>query len=164
MVPIIHSVVNGEGLMDEIDRLILRELQRDATTPFARLAEVVGLSAASTHERVRKLRARGVIVRTGIEVDPAALGQDVLAFVSLSSDAWVGDPPTRERLASIPEVEAAYVVAGDSSLLVKIRTTTNERLQRVLRDLYTLDGITGTRSTVVLETFFERPVAVTDGS
>jgi Lrp/AsnC family transcriptional regulator, leucine-responsive regulatory protein len=150
--------------MDEIDRMILRELQRDATTPFAKLAEVVGLSAAATHERVRKLRSRGVIRRTSVEVDPAAMGYDVLAFVSMSADAWVGDPPTRERLTSIPEVEAAYVVAGDSSLLVKIRTTTNERLQKVLRDLYTLDGITGTRTIVVLETFFERPVAVTDGA
>jgi Lrp/AsnC family leucine-responsive transcriptional regulator len=47
-------------------------------------------------------------------------------------------------------------------LLVKIRTSTNARLQRVLRDLYDLDGVTGTRSTVVLETFFERPVDVGD--
>lgn len=148
--------------MDNTDRQILAELQRDATTSFANLAETVGLSTASTHERVRKLRARGVIVRTGIEVDPTALGRDVLAFVTLASDAWVGDDATRERLASIPEVEAAYVVAGDSSLMLKIRTSTNARLQRVLRDLYDLEGVTGTRSTVVLETFFERPVEVSD--
>lgn len=146
--------------MDEIDLLILRELQRDATTSFANLAQVVGLSAASAHERVRKLRARGVIVRTSVEVDPAALGRDVLAFVTLASDAWVGDGPTRDRLAAIPEVEAAYVVAGDSSLLVKIRTSTNARLQSVLRGLHELDGVTGTRSTIVLETFFERPIDV----
>lgn len=146
--------------MDEIDLLILRELQRDATTSYANLAEAVGMSTTSAHERVRRLRARGVIVRTSIEVDPAALGRDVLAFVALSSDAWVGDAATRERLASIPEVEAAYVVAGDSSLLVKIRTSTNAELQRTLRDLHDLDGITGTRSTVVLETFFERPTNV----
>ena len=60
--------------MDATDRLILRELQRDATTSYADLAEVVGMSAASAHDRVRKLRERGVIMRTTIEVDPAALG------------------------------------------------------------------------------------------
>lgn len=149
--------------MDETDLVILRELQRDATRSFADLAKVVGMSPASTHERVRKLRDRGTIVRTSIEVDPAAVGRNVLAFVALSSDAWVGDAATRERLESIPEVEAAYVVAGDSSLLVKIRTSTNVQLQRVLSDLYDLDGVTGTRSTVVLETFFERPVSVAAG-
>lgn len=146
--------------MDEKDLLILRELQRDATRSFADLAKAVGMSPASTHERVRKLRERGTIVRTSVEVDPAAVGRDVLAFVTLSSDAWVGDVSTRERLESIPEIEAAYVVAGDSSLLIKIRTSTNTHLQGVLSMLYDLEGVTGTRSTVVLETFFERPVSI----
>lgn len=147
--------------MDDVDLSILRELQRDATMSFAELGKSVGMSPASTHERVRKLRERGTIVRTSIEVDPAALGRDVLAFVTLSADAWVGDSSTRERLESIPEIEAAYVVAGDSSLLVKVRTSTNAQLQRVLRDLYDFDGVVGTLSTVVLETFFERPVSIT---
>lgn len=149
--------------MDEIDLLILRELQHDATRSFADLGKAVGMSPASTHERVRKLRERGTIVRTSVEVDPAALGRDVLAFVTLTSDAWVGDASTRERLESIPEVEAAYVVAGDSSLLVKIRTSTNASLQRVLSDLYELEGVTGTRSTIVLDTFFERPISIAVG-
>ncbi len=146
--------------MDDTDRRILVELQRDSTRSFAALGQVVGLSAAATHERVRKLRESGTIVRTGVDVDPAAVGRDVLAFVTLRSGEWVGDASTRERLASIPEIEAAYVVAGDSSLLVKVRTSTNVQLQRVLSRLHDLDGVTGTRSTVVLETFFERPTDI----
>lgn len=148
--------------MDTIDRSILRVLQQDATTSYADLAKVVGMSAASAHERVRKLRERGVIMRTTIEVDPSALERNVLAYVALSSDAWVGDESTRDLLTAIPEVEAAYVVAGDSSLLVKVRASTNAQLQQVLRHLYSLEGVNGTRSTVVLDTFFERPLNIED--
>jgi Lrp/AsnC family transcriptional regulator, leucine-responsive regulatory protein len=146
--------------VDHTDLLILRELQRDATLAYADLAKVVGMSAASVHERVRKLRERGVIRRTTVDIDPSTVGRDVLAFVTLSADAWVGDASTGAALGLIPEVEGAYVVAGSASLLVKIRTATNEQLQQVLRRLHSLDGVTSTQSTIVLETFFERPLGL----
>lgn len=148
--------------LDATDLVILRELQRDATLAYADLGRAIGMSAASAHERVRKLRERGAIRGTTVDVDPVAVGRDVLAFVTLTADAWVGDEPTRDALAALPEVEAAYVVAGNGSLLVKVRTTTNHQLQRVLRRLYGIAGVSGTRSTVVLETLFERPLGLPD--
>jgi hypothetical protein len=45
-----------------------------------------------------------------------------------------------------------------ASVLVKVRTATTEQLQDVLRRIYAIDGVSGTQVTVVLETFFERPV------
>lgn len=146
--------------LDATDLVILRELQRDATIAYAELGRAIGMSAASAHERVRKLRERGAIRGTTVDVDPVAVGRDVLAFVTLTADAWVGDEPTRAALAAVPEVEAAYVVAGNGSLLVKVRTTTNQQLQRVLRRLYGIAGVTGTQSTVVLESLFERPLGL----
>lgn len=148
--------------LDTTDLVILRELQRDATVAYADLGKAIGMSAASAHDRVRKLRERGAIRGTTIDVDPVAVGRDVLAYVTLTAEVWVGDEPTRDALAALPEVEAAYVVAGNGSLLVKIRTTTNHQLQRVLRRLYGIAGVTGTQSTVVLETLFERPLGLPD--
>jgi DNA-binding Lrp family transcriptional regulator len=142
--------------LDDIDRSLLAALLRDAGLSYARLGETVGLAAASAHDRVRKLREHGVITGSTITIDPSRVGRDVLAFVTLTADAWVGDPGTREAIAAIPEVEGAYVVAGNASLMVKVRATTNAHLQQVLRRLYDIDGIAGTESTVVLETFFER--------
>ncbi|MDP9842104.1 Lrp/AsnC family transcriptional regulator [Streptosporangium lutulentum] len=144
--------------MDAVDRALLKELQRDATQAYAALGQAVGLSAGSAHERVRKLRESGVIRRTTIDVDPAAVGRGVLAFVLLSSDEWMGDAPTRQALEAVAEIQEAHVVAGSASILVKIRTGTTEQLQGVLRRLFGVDGVTGTQTIVVLETFFERPV------
>lgn len=139
-------------MVDEIDRTLLDELTRDATQSYAALGTAVGLSAAAAHDRVRKLRERGVIRRTTIEVDPAAVGLPVLAFVMIEANAWMGDEPTRTALTAIPAVEEAHIIAGSAALLTKIRTASTEDLQDVLRRLFAIDGVTGTQTIVVLET------------
>ncbi|WP_030797590.1 Lrp/AsnC family transcriptional regulator [Streptomyces sp. NRRL S-337] len=143
--------------MDDIDRALIAELQRDAGQAYAALGKAVGLSAGAAHERVRKLRERGVIRHTTVDVDPAALGRGVLAFVMVDSSAWMGDAAA--SFAAIPEIQEAHIIAGAASVLVKVRTATTEELQHVLRRLYAIEGVSGTQATVVLETFFERPVS-----
>lgn len=145
--------------MDDVDRKLLAELQRDATQAYATLGQTVGLSAGATHERVRKLREQGVIRHTTIDVDPSAVGRGVAAFVLVEANAWMGDTPVREALEALPEVVEAHVIAGPAAVLVKLRTPTTEDLQATLRRLFTIDGVTGTQTIVVLDTFFERPVA-----
>ncbi|MFI6600045.1 Lrp/AsnC family transcriptional regulator [Nonomuraea sp. NPDC050536] len=142
--------------MDDIDRLLVAELQRDAAQPYAALGQAVGLSAGAAHERVRKLRERGVIRASTVDVDPALLGKGVLAFVLVSADSWMGD--SGAAFSGIPEIMEAHVIAGAASVLVKVRTSTTEQLQDVLRRIYDIAGVTGTEAVVVLETFFERPV------
>jgi Lrp/AsnC family transcriptional regulator, leucine-responsive regulatory protein len=144
--------------VDDVDRTLLSLLQHDATQPYAALAAAVGLSAAATHDRVRKLRDSAVIRRTTVDVDPAAVGRPVLAFVLVGSDAWIGGAATGEALRALPWVQEAHIVAGTSSLLVKVRTGSTEELQAVLRRLYDIDGVASTQTIVVLETFFERPI------
>ncbi|WP_055585260.1 Lrp/AsnC family transcriptional regulator [Peterkaempfera griseoplana] len=143
--------------MDDVDRKLLNLLQEDATQAYAVLGKAVGLSAGAAHERVRKLRESEVIRRTTVEVDPAAVGSGVLAFVMVDSSAWMGD--SGERFAAIPELQEAHIIAGSASVLVKVRTGTTEQLQDVLRRLYEIEGVSGTQATVALETFFERPVS-----
>lgn len=145
-----------ESVVDDVDRKLLNLLQEDAAQAYAALGKAVGLSAGAAHERVRKLRESGVIRRTTVEVDPAAVGSGVLAFVMVDSSAWMGD--SGERFAAIPELQEAHVIAGSASVLVKVRTGTTEQLQDVLRRLYEIEGVSGTQATVALETFFERAV------
>jgi len=145
--------------IDDVDRGLLAALQDDAGQSYAALGQAVGLSAGSAHERVRKLKAAGVIRRTTVDVDPAAVGLGVLAFVLLDAGAWMGDEPTLQALRSIPAVEEAHIIAGPASVLVKVRTATPEDLQATLRALHQVDGVTSTQTIVVLETFFEKQPA-----
>ena len=141
-----------------MDRTLLAEMQRDATLSYAALGAAVGLSAGAAHERVRKLRQRGVIRRTTIDVDPESVGRGVLAYVMIKSSSWMGDPSTRDALTTLPEVEEAHIIAGAATVLLKVRTGGTRELQAALRRLFEVDGVTGTETIVVLETLFERPV------
>ncbi|GAB3732638.1 Lrp/AsnC family transcriptional regulator [Amycolatopsis oliviviridis] len=143
--------------------MLLGELQQDATQAYAALGKAVGLSAGAAHERVRKLREQGAIRRTTVDVDPAAVGRGVMAFVLVEAGSWMGDSPTKAALEALPEVVEAHIIAGPASLLVKVRTPTTEELQASLRRLYAIEGVTGTQTIVVLESFFERPVDVRGG-
>ncbi|ATW52762.1 hypothetical protein CGZ69_21795 [Streptomyces peucetius subsp. caesius ATCC 27952] len=100
--------------------------------------------------------------RTTVEVDPAALGRGVLAFVMVDSTVWMGD--SGDAFAAVPEIQEAHIIAGSASVLVKVRTATTEQLQDVLRRLYAIEGVSGTQATVSLDTFFERPVSPLDAS
>ncbi|MET8139478.1 Lrp/AsnC family transcriptional regulator [Sphaerisporangium sp. NPDC005288] len=144
--------------MDDIDRALIGLLQQDATRSYAALGAAVGLSSGAAHERVRKLRERGVIRRTTVDVDPVAAGRGVLAYVMVDGTTWMGD--TRQALSAIPEVEEAHVIAGPASLLLKIRAASTQDLQDVLRRLFEVDGVARTQTIVALETFFERPLHV----
>nr|WP_269128735.1 Lrp/AsnC ligand binding domain-containing protein [Nonomuraea sp. K271] len=61
-----------------------------------------------------------------------------------------------DRLAAIPEIEEAHVIAGPASVLLKVRTSGPKELQDLLRQVFGVDGVTGTQTVVVLETLFER--------
>jgi Lrp/AsnC family transcriptional regulator, leucine-responsive regulatory protein len=148
------------AVMDEVDRRLLSALQRDATQSYVALGAAAGLSAGSAHERVRKLRDRRVIRRTTVDVDPAAVGRTVRAYVLVEANAWMGTPLAARAFAALPDVIEAHVIAGGAAILLKIRAESTEALQTVLRDVYAIDGVTGTQTIVALDTFFERPVNV----
>ncbi|MFC4334528.1 Lrp/AsnC family transcriptional regulator [Salininema proteolyticum] len=143
--------------MDDKDRAIIAGLQENAGQSYAGLAESVGLSAGAVHERVRKLREKGVIGLPTVEVDPVALDKSVLSFITVDTDQWMGD--SADAFAEIPEVLEAHVVAGAATLLLKVRTEGMRELQEVLRRLYEIPGVRGTSATIVLESFFARPVS-----
>jgi DNA-binding Lrp family transcriptional regulator len=144
--------------MDQIDRALIAQLQRDATQSYAALGQTVGLSAGAVHERVRKLRERGAIRATTVDVDPKALDLAVLSYVMVDANTWMGD--SAAAFAALPEVLEAHVIAGAASVLLKVRTSTTEQVQDVLRRIYDIPGVSGTQAIVVLETFFERPITV----
>jgi DNA-binding Lrp family transcriptional regulator len=75
----------------------------------------------------------------------------------------MGTPETAHVLAALPWVQEAHVVAGDASVLVKVRAASTTQLQSVLKHLHDLPGRASPHTIVVLETFFERPTPLSAG-
>lgn len=141
--------------MDATDRTLIGLLQQDATQPYAELARAVHLSAAAVHERVRKLRRAGVIRRTTVEVDPAAIGAVLLAFIEIDTEGWVKQPLV-DAVREDPRVEDLHSIAGDTHFLAKVRVTGPQDLEELLHALYRVKGVRNTRTHVALQTYIER--------
>jgi Lrp/AsnC family transcriptional regulator, leucine-responsive regulatory protein len=144
-------------LVDAFDRRILATLSRDARQTYAEIGDAAGLSAPAVHERVRRLKADGVLAGTTTSIDGAAIGKPFLAFVHVDADGW-GKSQRMMTLTAFPEVEEMHSVAGDTCVILKVRTASAHDMEQFLSQLYVLPGMRGTKSYVVLSTYLERTV------
>jgi DNA-binding Lrp family transcriptional regulator len=136
--------------LDDIDHKILALLTKNSRESYAALGEAVGLSIAATKRRVDRMRATGVIRRFTAEIEPAALGWTIEAFVELYCDGRVPPDRMRELVAGIPEVIDAYTVTGEADGLLMVRAEDAGHLERILGMIRNHPGVTRTRSSLVL--------------
>lgn len=143
--------------LDALDRRLLGALSVDATRSYADLGREVGLSAPAVHERVKRLRATGVIKRTSADLHGPSLGKGFLAFVHVEAAGW-GKSEGVLALAKLPEVEELHAVTGDTGLILKVRMDCPEAMEGFLWRIYDMPGVRSTRTYVVLSTHLERGV------
>lgn len=151
--------LNGAPIrdLDAFDRKILGILVRDANVSYADLGEQIGLSAPAIHERVKRMRRDGVIRQTAALIDPMAIGKPLVAFVHVDVRGWCKTPQLM-AIAELPEVEEVHSVAGDTCMVLKVRTENSRALEGLLACIYDVPGVIATRSYIVLSTYTERPV------
>jgi Lrp/AsnC family transcriptional regulator, leucine-responsive regulatory protein len=144
--------------LDRTDLALVDALQRDASQRLEDLARVVQMAPSSVYERLRRLEERGVIQRWTIDLDAEAVGLGVLAFVGIrASKPCSAILPAVE---AIPAVEECHSVAGELSLLLKVRVSSTVALVELAERLRRVPGIEGTETTIVLKTHFDRPMAL----
>ncbi len=61
--------------LDDIDRILVRELIADGRATLAHLAATAGLSVSAVQSRVRRLESRGVVTGYTARINPEAVGQ-----------------------------------------------------------------------------------------
>jgi Lrp/AsnC family leucine-responsive transcriptional regulator len=140
--------------LDFIDLKILEILQTDGRASHSAIAEAVGLSQPSVHERVKKLEARGVITGYAATVSPEALGLGVLAFISVKLNDYRPEDMAR-AVEDIPEVVEAHHIAGEECFIVKVRCRTNKDLQGILERIWASGPVVGSKTTIAFATFKE---------
>jgi Lrp/AsnC family leucine-responsive transcriptional regulator len=146
--------------VDANDLRILALLAVNARMTFSDLAEQIGLSGPSTADRVRRLEERGAILGYAATIDPDSLGLGLTAFVAVTL-AGPGDRDAfLDGIAVLPQVVECHHVAGDDDYVLKIHVAGTQGLESFVTDgLKALPGIARTRSTVVLSTPLDRPLA-----
>ena len=109
--------------LDDLDRNILAILQEDATLALDEIARRVGASKTPVWNRIRKMRASGLIKAEVALLDPDKLGLESCFFVLIRTSQH--DANWLERflnaVRSRPEVLEAHRLAGDIDYILKVR-------------------------------------------
>ncbi len=140
-------------MLDDTDRTILRLLQRDARISNAAIAREVDLTPSAVFQRIRKLEDGGVLRGYHADVDPAAVGQELLAFITVRTGEGARAKATAELLAGIPEVLEVHRTVGEDCFVLKVRVADTEALGALLDEkIQQLPPVASTRTTIVLST------------
>ncbi|HEX6444311.1 MAG TPA: Lrp/AsnC family transcriptional regulator [Streptosporangiales bacterium] len=131
---------DGTPLDDPTTVRLLRELHADPRISMSALGRAVGLSAPAVTERVQRLIGAGVITGFRMDLDPAAVGLPVAAFVRVRPG-----PGQLRRIAeladSLEQVVECYRITGEDCFLMKIHVAAVDQLEDVL-DRFLLYGQT----------------------
>lgn len=139
---------------DEKDLALLDALQRNARIRLEDLGRAVDLSPSSVHERLRRLDREGVIRRWTVDLAPEAFGLDTLALVGVRASKPCSE--IVDELERFTEIEECHSVAGDLSLILKVRVQSPGDLLVFVEALRRVQGIEATETTVILKSYFER--------
>jgi DNA-binding Lrp family transcriptional regulator len=139
--------------LDETDRVILRELARDARLPNNTLAQRAGIAPSTCLTRVRALRERGVIRGYHADVDPVALGLPLQAMVAVRLQAG-SRGHIRQFVAGVtmlPEVLNVFFLAGKDDFLLHVAAASAEALRDFIEALSGNADVAYTETSLIFE-------------
>ena len=142
-------------MLDQIDLKILSILQNNGRCHLAEIAKEVDLSSPAVMERVRKLETSGIIKGYQAVLDPKKIGKDVAAFVGVSVAHQKYIDGFAAFMMNQRDVLECHHVTGEESFILKVKTTNTESLEKILGEIRSLEGVTGTVTKVVLSSVKE---------
>ena len=141
-----RSLSSASGTVDDVDRRLLAALAADPRASWSELGRRVGLSTPTVSNRIARLQRLGVIRGFRLDVDPAALGLGVMAWVRVRPGP--GQLPKVADLArNTPEVSECHRVTGEDCFVVRVYAPDLQVLEQIL-DRFLLHGQTTSAITV----------------
>jgi DNA-binding Lrp family transcriptional regulator len=150
--------------LDSIDRALISELQKDARQTNKALAEKVGVAPSTCIERVRELRARGVITGFRAEVDPTRVGRPMEAILSLQQRASQRGniESLLEHTAALPETVRVMALTGTTDFIVHVAVRDMAHLRDVVWGLTERREVARVQSSLVFVRIEGPPLAPLD--
>jgi Lrp/AsnC family leucine-responsive transcriptional regulator len=155
-------------MIDSIDRKILDLIQGNARLSNAEMAEAVGLTVSSVHERVKKMEKKGIIKGYVAIIDAEKLGKPLLAFLRLTVNSQDATRDGILRLcAAEPDILECHHVAGEDCYILKVRAAGPKQLEKLLSAIRNSAETSRSVTNIVLSTHKEstrvEPAPVPEG-
>jgi len=144
--------ISRSTLIDWLDAALIELLAAEPRVGVLEASRRLSVARGTVQARLDRLQDRGVITGYGPDVDPAALGYEVAAFITLEIRQAGGHDPVAERLAAIPEVLEVHTITGVGDMLCRVVARTNADLQRVLDSIVSTEGVVRSATLISLAT------------
>ena len=135
--------------IDDLDARLIAEMRQNPRVGLLEIARRLGVARGTVQARLAKLEARGVVTGYGPEVDPAAMGYGIQAFVLLELTQGRLVEAT-QVLESVPEVVEADAISGPQDLLCRLVARDTEHLQEIVNRILATAAIRRSTSYIVL--------------
>ena len=138
--------------MDKTDYEILACLKENARENATNIGAKINLSTSAVIERIKKFEASGLIKQYTIVINQQAVGGELMAFISVRLEHPKYYENFVELINSHNSIAECYYIAGDFDFIVKVITKTAQTLEDILNYIKSIDGVSLTRTSVVLST------------
>jgi Lrp/AsnC family transcriptional regulator for asnA, asnC and gidA len=141
--------VTEPPLLDDVNKRIIDQLQRDGRMSYATLAKKIGLSEAAARQRVQRMLDSAVMQIVAV-TDPLTLGFHRQVMIGMKVEGDMRE--VADQIATIPEVDYVVVCAGSYDVLAELVCTDDDHLLRLLNEkIRTIPGVRTTETFVYLK-------------
>lgn len=137
-------------MLDDTDKIILEQLQKNGRTKRNKLAELSGLSLPSVSDRLRKLESGGYIREYTTVLEPKLFGLDITAFITVSMESSKYYHGFIEKALKKDEILECHSITGQGTHILKVRTDDTTSLEKLLSKIQSWPGVSGTMTNIVL--------------
>jgi DNA-binding Lrp family transcriptional regulator len=126
------------ALLDHFDLAILRILQENNYTPQRSIANIVNLSAAAVHRRIKRMEENGTIQSQIAVVDPiqVAIPITIMVEVEMENDKIELVRKAKKKFSSIPEIQQCYYVTGEVDFILIINVANMTAYEELTTSLF----------------------------
>lgn len=138
--------------MDALDVNLIELFAAEPRIGVLEASRRLGVARGTVTARLERLERSGVITGWGPQVDPAALGHPVTAFLTLEIRQGAGHDTVGEHLAAIPEVIEACTITGPGDMWCRVVARSNADLQTAIDRTLSHPGILRSSTVIALAT------------
>jgi len=142
-------------LLDEIDRKIIRVLEKDARTSLRKISELVDVSLGTVSNRVKKMENNGVIMGYSVILNPDEIGWELNVVIGLRIQKG-RLIEIQEKIAKDSRVHGVYDVTGDFDSMVIAIAKNRKDLDDLSKNVLSIDGVERSITHLVLNTVKEK--------
>jgi Lrp/AsnC family leucine-responsive transcriptional regulator len=124
------------------------------------IGERIEMSVSAVIERIKKLEQSGIIKRYPVILDPEAIGKHTVAYIFVNLEHPRYNESFIDSVNRNNEITECHMITGDYDFLIKTITHSTKTLERILDDIKHIEGVTLTRTLVVLRSAKEEFVSI----